>query len=56
MSQDTVTVINPFEVPSERHDEALELWDRVAAYMERQAGYVSAGMGRGAQPAGAGLR
>ena len=46
----TVTVINPFEVPGERHDEALQLWDRAASVMERREGFVSARLHKAVDP------
>jgi heme oxygenase (mycobilin-producing) len=45
-----VIVINPFEVPDDRLDEALEAWDRIAAFMERQDGFVSARLHQTADP------
>lgn len=37
----SVTLINPFEVPAGREDEALAMWDRVAAYMRGRPGFVT---------------
>jgi heme-degrading monooxygenase HmoA len=37
-----ITVINPFEVPDQRRDDALELWDRANAFFEGQEGFLSA--------------
>ena len=36
-----VVLINPFEVPKGREEEALAFWDRVAAFMRRQPGYIA---------------
>jgi heme-degrading monooxygenase HmoA len=36
-----VTVINPFEVPQGREDEALSMWDAFAEYFRKQPGYIS---------------
>jgi heme-degrading monooxygenase HmoA len=47
---ETVVVINPFEVPEGRRAEALEAWDRMAAYMRRQDGFVSARLHRSVDP------
>src|SRR5919109_5389165 len=47
---ETVVVINPFEVPEDRRDQALEAWDRMAAYMRRQDGFVSARLHRSVDP------
>ncbi len=35
-----VVVINPFEVPDDRDDEFLTLWEEANTFMERQKGYV----------------
>jgi heme oxygenase (mycobilin-producing) len=37
----SVTLINPFEVPEGKEDEALAFWERVADYMKAQPGFVS---------------
>jgi heme oxygenase (mycobilin-producing) len=47
---ETVIVINPFEVQEDRRGQALEAWDRIAAYMERQDGFVSARLHRSIDP------
>lgn len=36
-----VILINPFEVPPGREDECLTFWERVAAFMRRQPGFIS---------------
>ncbi len=41
-----ITVINPFEVPHGKEDEALKIWDNVAQFMNRQPGFVSAKLHR----------
>jgi len=37
----SVTLINPFEVPKGKEEEALAFWDRVADYMRKQPGFIS---------------
>lgn len=39
-TEDQVIVINPIEVPEGRALEALEIWDRYAAYFRKQPGFV----------------
>ncbi len=36
-----VTVINPFEVPLGKENEALSMWDSFAQYFRKQPGYIS---------------
>lgn len=36
-----ITVINPFEVPQGREDEALTMWETFAEYFRKQPGYIS---------------
>ena len=36
-----VTVINPFEVPQGREEEALSMWEVFADYFRQQPGYIS---------------
>lgn len=38
---DKVIVINPFEVPQGREEEALAMWDAFAEYFRKQQGYIS---------------
>lgn len=45
-----ITVINPFEVPSGKEAVALEIWDRIAEFMKRQPGFVSAKLHRSIDP------
>ncbi|MCB2225854.1 MAG: antibiotic biosynthesis monooxygenase [Desulfarculaceae bacterium] len=45
-----VILINPFEVPPGREEEALAFWDEVAAYMRRQPGFVSTRLHRALMP------
>lgn len=45
-----VVVINPFEVPEDRRQEALAAWDRAAAYLERQDGFIEARLHRTVDP------
>ncbi|HED16530.1 MAG TPA: antibiotic biosynthesis monooxygenase [Gammaproteobacteria bacterium] len=43
-------VINPFEVPQEKEQHALELYDKYAEYIRNQTGYVSARLHRSINP------
>ena len=45
-----VILINPFEVPEGKEEEALTHWDRVAAYMRRQPGFVRTRLYRAISP------
>ena len=45
-----VIVINPFEVPGGKEEQALETWDRFADYFRKQPGYVSAKLHRSIDP------
>ena len=45
-----VTVINPFEVPEGKEEEALALWDKFADYFRKQPGYVSTKLHRAINP------
>lgn len=45
-----IVVINPFEVPAERQEVALRHWDRVAAFMEKQDGFISAKLHQSVDP------
>jgi heme oxygenase (mycobilin-producing) len=42
----SVTLINPFEVPPGKEEEALAFWDSVAAYMRKQPGFISTSLHR----------
>ena len=46
----SVVLINPFEVPAGREDACLEFWERFAAYMRRQPGFLSARLHRAIAP------
>ena len=46
----TVTVINPFEVPQGREDEALSMWESFAAYFRNQPGYISTKLHKAISP------
>jgi heme-degrading monooxygenase HmoA len=37
----SVILINPFEVPEGKEEEALAFWERVAEFMRQQPGYIS---------------
>lgn len=41
-----VVVINPFEVPKGKEEQALAMWDKFAEYFRRQPGYVSSKLHR----------
>ena len=41
MAQHTVTLINVFEVPEGRYEEALEMWEASRDVMAAQPGYIS---------------
>ena len=45
-----VIVVNPFEVPKGKEEQALETWDRFAVYFRKQPGYVSAKLHRAIDP------
>lgn len=47
---DNVIVINPFEVPKSKEEQALTMWDRVAEYFRRQPGRVSSKLHRASNP------
>lgn len=36
-----VTLINPFEIPKGKEDEAIAFWERVAEFMRKQPGFIS---------------
>ncbi len=46
----TVILINPFEVPKGREDECLAFWEKAAAYMKRQPGFISTRLHRAISP------
>jgi len=43
-------VINPFEVPQEKEQRALELYDKYAEFIRSQTGYVAAKLHRSINP------
>lgn len=45
-----IIAINPFEVAPEKETEALKVWDRVAEFMNRQPGFVSAKLHQSLDP------
>lgn len=47
----SITVINPFEVPDNRHEEALDLWDRANSFFEQRDGFLSARLYQAVDPA-----
>jgi heme-degrading monooxygenase HmoA len=45
-----VIVINPFEVPKGKEEQALAMWDTFAVYFRKQPGYVSSKLHRAIDP------
>ena len=45
-----IFAINPFEVAPGAEVEALEIWDRVAEFMNRQPGFISAKLHQSLDP------
>ena len=45
-----VILINPFEIPEEKEDEALAFWERAAEYMRKQPGFLSTRLHRAVVP------
>ena len=45
-----VIVVNPFEVPKGKEEQALAMWDKFAEYFRRQPGYVSSKLHRAINP------
>ena len=45
-----VIVVNPFEVPKGKEEQALAMWDKFAEYFRRQPGYVSSKLHRAISP------
>lgn len=45
-----ITVINPFEVPQGREDEALSMWEAFAEYFRKQPGYISTKLHKAINP------
>ena len=45
-----ITVINPFEVPQGREDEALSMWEVFAEYFRKQPGYISTKLHKAINP------
>lgn len=45
-----LVVINPFEVPQEKEQRALELYDKYAGFIRSQTGYVAARLHRSINP------
>jgi heme-degrading monooxygenase HmoA len=46
----TAILINPFEVPKGKEEEALAFWNRVADYMRKQPGFASTRLHRAVVP------
>ncbi|MFQ5471223.1 MAG: antibiotic biosynthesis monooxygenase family protein [Gammaproteobacteria bacterium] len=45
-----IIVINPFEVPQGREEEALSMWESFADYFRKQPGYISTRLRRAINP------
>ena len=45
-----ITVINPFEVPQGRENEALSMWETFAEYFRKQPGYISTKLHKAINP------
>ena len=45
-----VTLINPFEVPAGKEAEALAFWEKAAAFMKQQPGFISTRLHRALVP------
>ena len=43
-------LINPFEVPAEKEEACLEIWERAALYMRKQPGFISTKLHRSLSP------
>src|SRR3954451_14176314 len=50
MASGSVTLINPFEVPAGREDEALAMWDGLAAYMRGRPGFLATRLHKAVAP------
>ncbi len=46
----SVILINPFEIPKGKKEEALAFWERVANYMRKQPGFISTRLHRAIVP------
>ena len=46
----SVILINPFEVPEGKEEEALAFWEEVADYMRKQPGFISTQLHRAIVP------
>lgn len=46
----SVILINPFEVPDDKVDEALAFWEKAADYMRKQPGFISTRLHRALVP------
>jgi heme-degrading monooxygenase HmoA len=45
-----VTLINPFEVPEGREQEALKDWEAAAVYLRQQPGFISTNLHQAVSP------
>ena len=45
-----VILINPFDVPNGREEECLKAWEKAAAYMRSQPGFISTKLHRAISP------
>ena len=51
MSEDTaITLINPFEVPMGKLDEAILMWEQARDFLQKQPGYISTALHQSMKP------
>ncbi|MEM7354391.1 MAG: antibiotic biosynthesis monooxygenase family protein [Acidobacteriota bacterium] len=46
----SVILLNPFEVPAGKEEEALEMWERGAAVMRKSPGFIATRLHRAVSP------
>lgn len=46
----SVILINPFEVPEGKEEEALVFWDQAADFMRKQPGFISTRLHKAIEP------
>lgn len=44
------TLINPFEVPADKLDEAILMWEEARDFLKQQPGYISAALHQSVAP------
>jgi heme-degrading monooxygenase HmoA len=45
-----VILINPFEVPKEKEEAAIKMWEKAAEYMKKQPGFISTRLHKALSP------